>query len=373
MPDTLLEAVVGALAAAQRSAEGVAPPAALLWTDADGQWRPMLAALQKAYPYFYVLGEYHVATRCGPAIWLKCIVDRTLPEISPPPALAPVLYLPGVSRQDLRAGGDCPVSVQPLIELQYRGALWHQRNGRDWTVEAFLSSEDGIGLDVALDNRTREAIVRALPVLATEPLASLRGHRLDAEDFDRLSVGDPVRDLLGWMSEPEAFRGRCDPARWETFINICAREFGFDPDKDGPARAGDLMLNSNGKWASVWQRFRDAPRGYPGIAELLRNAKRRDLFVDQARQPQANEEREAQLRYALEAASDMPHEAVCERILALEAENSDRRGWIWADLGHSPLAQVLESLSRLAKMARTPLGGISIEGMATDYAADGWR
>ena len=75
--------------------------------------------------------------------------------------------------------------------------------------------------------------MRALPVLATEPIAPLRGRRLDADDFDRLSVGDPVRDLLGWMSEPEAFQARCDTARWEAFRNICTREFGFDPDKDG--------------------------------------------------------------------------------------------------------------------------------------------
>jgi hypothetical protein len=143
----------------------------------------------------------------APAIWLKCIVERTLPDLAPPADIVPILYLPGVSRQDLRAGGDCPAPVQPLIELQYRGTPWHQRNGRDWTLEAFLSSEDGLGLDIALDNRTREAMVRALPVLATEPLAPLRGHRLDADDFDRLSVGDPVRDLLGWMSEPETFQG----------------------------------------------------------------------------------------------------------------------------------------------------------------------
>ena len=27
--------------------------------------------------------------------------------------------------------------------------MWHQRNGRDWTAEAFLTSEQGLGLDVA--------------------------------------------------------------------------------------------------------------------------------------------------------------------------------------------------------------------------------
>lgn len=370
---TLLEALQRSLASATRSPEGVSEPTALIWTDSDGQWRPMLPALRSVLPYLYNLGVYEPKSHSGPAIWLKCVVERALPDIAPPAGVVPILYLPGVSRQDLRAGGDCPPAVQPLIELQYRGALWHQRNGRDWTVEAFLTSEDGVGLDISLDNRTREAMVRALGVLASEPLAGLRGRRLDAEDFDRLSVGDPVRDLLGWISEPEAFRRRCDPARWDAFRNICEREFAFDPDKDGPARAGDLLLNGDGKWAGVWLRFRDAPKGYPGVGELLRRAKPRDLLVDQARQPQINEEREAHLRYALEAVCNMPHEIACDRIVALEAEHQDRRAWVWADLGLSPLAQTLEPLSRLAKLARSPLGGSSIETMASDYANEGWR
>ena len=370
---TLLEALQRSLASATRSPEGVSEPAALIWTDSDGQWRPLLPALRAVLPYLYNLGAYDPKSHSGPAIWLKCVVERALPDIALPAGVVPILYLPGVSRQDLRAGGDCPPAVQPLIELQYRGALWHQRNGRDWTVEAFLTSDDGVGLDISLDNRTREAMVRALGVLASEPLASLRGRRLDAEDFDRLSVGDPVRDLLGWMAEPEAFRRRCDPARWDAFRNICEREFAFDPDKDGPTRAGDLLLNGDGKWAGVWLRFRDAPKGYPGVAELLRHAKARDLLVDQARQPQVNEEREAHLRYALEAVCNMPHEIACDRIVALEAEHRDRRAWVWADLGFSPLAQTLEPLSRLAKLARSPLGGSSIETMASDYANEGWR
>lgn len=370
---TLLEALQRSLASATRSPEGVSGPTALIWTDSDGQWRPMLPALRAVLPYLYNLGAYEPKSHSGPAIWLKCVVERALPDVALPAGVVPILYLPGVSRQDLRAGGDCPPAIQPLIELQYRGALWHQRNGRDWTVEAFLTSEDGVGLDISLDNRTREAMVRALGVLASEPLVGLRGRRLDAEDFDRLSVGDPVRDLLGWMSEPEAFRRRCDPARWDAFRNICEREFAFDPDKDGPARAGDLLLNGDGKWAGVWLRFRDAPKGYPGVAELLRRAKPRDLLVDQARQPQINEEREAHLRYALEAVCNMPHEIACERIVALEAEHRDRRAWVWSDLGFSPLAQTLEPLSRLAKLARSPLGGSSIETMASDYANEGWR
>lgn len=103
----------------------------------------------KAVPELYVLGPYAPEKRQGPVIWLKCFVERTLPDVSPPAGVVPILYLPNVSRQDLRAGGDCPPDLQLLIELQYRGAVWHQRNGPDWTVDAFLTSEDGVGLDIA--------------------------------------------------------------------------------------------------------------------------------------------------------------------------------------------------------------------------------
>src|SRR5690606_25284731 len=167
--------------------EGVAPPVAVLWTDADGQWQPLIPQLAKALPQLLCLGSYRPQERIGPVIWLRCVVDGALPSVVPPDA-TPILYLPKVSRQDLRAGGDCPAALQPLVELQYRGTVWHQRNGRDWTVEAFLTAENGCGLDIAQNIRTQDAMRRALPLLAVEPLAALRGRRLEADDFDRLTI-----------------------------------------------------------------------------------------------------------------------------------------------------------------------------------------
>jgi hypothetical protein len=371
-PGTMLEALLASLEAALRSPDGVADPAAILWTDADGQWRPLLATLRTALPQLYSLGDYEPATRTGPVIWLKCIVDRMLPDVSPAEGVVPILYLGEVDRQQLRAAGDCPPQLAPLVELQYRGAVWHQRNGRDWTVDAFLMSEYGLGLDVAVDTGTRDAFSRALPLLAAEPLAMLRGRRLEAEDFDRLTIGDPIRDLLSWMSNPDEFRARSAAARWETFRTVCMRDFDFDPEQDGEQKAGDLLLDGGGKWDVVWQRFCEAPKVYRGISALLRGPAK-SLLVESSRRPNVNAEKEESLRRDLADITEMPHHEACERVLALEKEHQERRKWVWAELGESPLAMALEPLARLAALARTPLGGATVEAVAEAYVNEGWR
>jgi hypothetical protein len=285
----------------------------------------------------------------------------------------PILYLPGVSRQGLRAGDDCPSELEPLIELQYRGAVWHQRNGRDWTVEAFLTSEDGLGLDIAQDHATRSAMLRALPLLATVPVASLRGRRLEAEDFDQLAIGDSIRDVLLWISAPEAFERQCDGARWASFKSVCFREFKFDPDSGGPQAAADGLLHGGGKWEEVWRRFCDSPSLYAGMSAFLRHAVPRDLLVDASRRPTLNDEQELLLSKELESVLTLPYAPACDRVITLDNEHRERRGWVWALLGESPYALALEPLARLAQAARTPLGGASAQTMAAEYAAHGWR
>ena len=53
-----------------------------------------------------------------------------------------------------------PAELQPLAELQYRGVLWSQKNGRDWTVNAFVQSRDG-GLGISGRGRPRKQGVRS--------------------------------------------------------------------------------------------------------------------------------------------------------------------------------------------------------------------
>src|SRR6266478_150621 len=371
----LVDALLASFNEAIRTADGVAAPVVLLWTDAESQWQELVTVLRGVVPQLYSLGLYNPQARIGPAIWLRCVVDRAIPEVAPPEGTTPILYLGGVSRQVLRGAADCPPLLQPLIELQYRGRVWHQPNGRDWSVEAFLTSEHGLGLNMALDDLTREAMLRALPILAETPLDGLRGKRLEAEDFDKLTVPDSIRELLRWMSAPEAFRRQANGARWEAFRNICRSEFGFDPENDGAEGAAALLATDGGKWDAVWDRFCEAPRLYAGIPDLLRSplASQGKLLFDSSRNPAENDYAEERLRTGLIEVAAMPHPQACARVLDLEAEHRKRRDWVWARLGESPLATALEPLARLARLAQASFGAATLESMIEIYTSDGWR
>ena len=110
------------------------------------------------------MGSYAPEKRTGPALWLRCIEARVV-EGAPPAGTTPMFYLPGVSREKLRAAEDCPQELAALVELQYRGVMWLHVNGKEWTPYAFLvSKHGGLGLDVAKDQATLEALAGALPV-----------------------------------------------------------------------------------------------------------------------------------------------------------------------------------------------------------------
>jgi len=75
----LLDAVRHSLMRARRYNPGdVVAPAAVLWTDADGQWRPVVEQLRGLMPELLTLGDHEQARRPGPAIWLSCVIKPTV-------------------------------------------------------------------------------------------------------------------------------------------------------------------------------------------------------------------------------------------------------------------------------------------------------
>ena len=370
---TLLEAITRRLRACLATPDGVESPAAILWTDPGREWAPLIDPVRVRLPELLILGDYDPERRTGPAIWLRCVVEGTVAVPGMPEGSVPILYLPGIGRQQLRAGEDCPRRLQPLVELMYRGALWLHPGGHDWTLTAFLASPKGLGLDLARDERTLEAVARAVREVAETPLGQLAGRRLEADDFDRLLTTDLYRDLLRWMSDPAVWRERIGVERWGAFRSQCRTQLRFDPDVDGEFVAGQRLGEGSGAWAEVWARFEEAPLSYSGIPELLRRSKPSNLFVDRSRWPDENEAGEGNVRSGLEAIGGLPHVEACARILQLETEHAERRGWVWSRMGLAPLAAVLEPLAVLAIHARTTLGGTSPEEIGHTYAAGPWR
>ncbi len=178
-------------------------PACILWPDHDRQWEAVIQVIQAELPELFILGDYEPDKRLGPAIWLRCVIAGSADEISLPRDHPPILYLPGVSRQDLRDIEKCPDSLRPLAELQYRGVIWSQINSKDWTILAFFKSDQGgLGLDVAQDNDTKNAMQLALYRLLDEDVSLLKGKHLDRDYFNTLLTGgDPIRDLLHWLDQ----------------------------------------------------------------------------------------------------------------------------------------------------------------------------
>ncbi|MBS7350581.1 MAG: BREX-1 system phosphatase PglZ type B, partial [Comamonas sp.] len=132
MSVTVLDRLAELLAKAPAgNSHTAATAAAVLWTDKERQWEGAIGQLRQAMPRLLTLGDFNIEQRSGPAIWLKCAIAGFMPEVEV--TGVPVVYLPGVSRADLRAIESCPRDLQPLAELQYRGVFWSQLNGKDWT------------------------------------------------------------------------------------------------------------------------------------------------------------------------------------------------------------------------------------------------
>jgi len=376
-PATFLGALVDALRQAGiYNRNDQVPPAAVLWPDKERQWEALAPLLREGLPLL-TLGSYDPVQGIGPAYWLRCMIARTLPGDTLPEDATPIIYLPGISRQEIRAVEECPKTLQPLAELQYRGVLWTQRNGRDWTIAAFLQSRDGgLGIEVGADQATRAALQRALVRLADEPVARLRDEApLRAPFFDGLLTPDEPRSLLLWLNDPEAYRQSVVSEEWAAFCAICKQKYGFDPTREEFVSVAESLGQRYGGWYQVWERYEEAPHSYPRIPELLRQAgpQQLSLFERSEVWPQSNEREESDLRKKLAALAQSASEEARVALYELEQRHGFRREWVWARVGKAPLAVALGSLVELAKATEHALGGITLESMVVAYADTGWR
>lgn len=377
-PRTFLESLARALrtAASYNSADQVAP-AAVLWPDGERQWEPLVAQLSTYLPVLQ-LGEYSPDAGRGPVYWLLCLVAHEL-EGGLPPGVPPIIYLPGISKQDLRAVEEAPKELQPLAELQYRGALFTQRNGRDWTIAAFIQSSDGgLGIDVGADQATKDAVLRARSLLGSVPMERLRrGAPLRSPFFDELLTPDLARNLLLWIDDGLQFERTSTPEELAAFSAQCKKTYGIDPREVGAVGVAEqLGQRETPAWDLAWQRFIEAPEQYPHMAERLRAARpTRDLglFNKPDSWPQDNEAAETEVRRVLAALGDAQPALARISVGQLEHDHGPRRSWVWGRLGRAPLARACEHLARLAALTDKPITGDNVVDIVQTYVDWGWQ
>lgn len=373
MSETVLDRLIAALSYAQAyNAGAYEAPVALLWPDETGQWTSIIDRVGEHLPVVS-LGDYGTVERRGPAYWVRCVVAGTVDAGLR--SGTPIVYLPGIARRALRAVDSCPAEIAPIAELQYRSQWFSHPNSRDWSVRALLSHPDrGLGLRIADDADTSEALALALDRLLDERVDRLATQVLDADYFRDLINPDPVRSLLGWLDDPHGYRDRLDAAQWTAFVQQCKADYGFDPTLDGEVSAAHKLGDCKGGWAHVWERFAETPERFPGIVDQLRKARPDELIVENfGAWPQDNEMAEDQLRNSLRDFEALTVEGARKEVSSLDAEHADRRRTVWADLERAPLAFALEQLVLLAELTTQPLASGDLAALTADYAERGWR
>ncbi|WP_419917289.1 BREX-1 system phosphatase PglZ type B [Candidatus Poriferisodalis sp.] len=348
-------------------------PIALLWPDGERQWESLVPQLRERM-HIISFGAFDQEARRGRAYWLRCVIANTV-AIDDAPSGTPVVYLPGVSRDSLRAIESVDAELAPLSALQHRCQWIGHPNGRDWTVRAMLANKErGLGLSVAADSETATALVDSLPELAGQNWNRLESKYIDAAFLNRLLNPDLVRSLLDWLDDPQETRASLTHGAWSAFVQQCKSEFGFDPSTESEIEAARRLGAGEGHWVHAWHRFRENPSEYPDIPNRLRQAQPNELLPSNPGSwPGLAEDEEEKLRGALERVAHETPENARSLLLDLEDQHKVRRGYVWADLGWTPLALALEHLAELARLTSMGSSGETVESIVEWYASAGWK
>jgi len=369
---TILESILKSIrSAASYNKHELAAPRVILWPDEERLWTQCIEPLRASYPALWSLGDYAPDQATGPAAWLRYQLEKQSGED------VPVIYLPGIGRSAFRSAEQCPNQAKHLFALQFQGQFWTQKNGKNWTPFAFLSSVDGgLGLDVASDQETKKAIQECLLALLEVELDALRVGKLEAGDFRAIVTKDPAQTLLRWMGDPGKIKLDLQRlgAEWDSFCAVCWAEYQFDPEKDGAITAAEKLISSAPAWKLVWARYKEAPLAYPGIKEVLESVIPCDLFemVGEYR-PSYNRKEEGRLEKDLLTLSSASSKDALAKIQTLAAEHAHRSTWVWATLGESPLAIAISHLRDLAEVIQASGNPSTWEALAEYYSMLGWK
>ncbi len=282
-----------------------------------------------------------------------------MPDAGLPAGDPPVVYLPGVSRADLRAveqfaaaaaaPGRAAIPRRSLVAAQ-RPRLDHRRlpaggrrrprvRGRRRRGDARRPGASAAQVGRRAGARPAQGGAPARPLLRRPP----QPRRAAA-----CCAGWTIRRATGRRSTPSPGR----PSR------LSRRKYGFDPEEDGPSPP-PASRRPRGALGAVWHRFAEAPALYPNLPERLRAARPsnfRSLF-DEARAGHRTTRRAR--RSCAQRCRSFATRCRTRRPPPCPAwkPSTPSAGRGWGALGRAPLAAALGRLAALAEGTAVPLAG----------------
>lgn len=378
MAKSIYDKVLSALKEAENhNSHVMIKPEVILWPDPESQWVEIMDLLKESIAHLFTYGPYAPEKKQGPAIWLKCMMAKMLPEANWTANDTPIIYLPGVAKADLRNVENAVFNFQPLLEYQYTGTLFIQENGREWSILAFIENPTyGLGVRVAKDIATKEALKKALPAIFQDREVLANKTIIDADHLNNQLFPDIIPTILKWMCKGDEFLRDMNPGKRDAFYTLCKSQYEFEPDHRNIKAIAEKLGSQKNSWKYVWQLYATAPNKYPELEALLRLAKPADLGVGifafpEESWPQVNEEREQSLAQALTKVAKQEAPKALSSLKELEKGHGIRRIWLWHELGKAPLADALQYLVTMADRAGKPYSFNSIESLATYYTSEG--
>lgn len=348
-------------------------PAAILWTDKEAAWQSAMPLLKSAMPELLELGDYNPEQRTGPAVWLKCVIAGLTSPLETDKV--PVIYLPGVSRRELRAIETCPSHLTMLAELQYRSRWWATpNNNRDWTVSGFLANNTiGLELDIAKDKVTQETLAQALEPLLEAEVNTLQGKRITSAELGVLVVEDPIRDLLHWLDSP-AIADSWSVMRQTMLQQYCQREYGLNADdKDRDTFLANLCEQPQPVWSALWARFEDMAERLPGLLKQLETVEPLALALNSECYLSLALKEEHALANRFAAMASQSDLEIEPEITRLQTEYEERSESLWSRLDYTPYVCALPHFAKLIELKNKPFGGPDIDVMASAYEREFWQ
>ena len=351
-------------------------PNVILWPDPDNQWLPIIDTLRSEIPGFLTFGQFKPEEKKGPAIWIKCMVNKALSEADWEDDDIPVVYLPGIAKADFKDIEEASNLLQPLMEYQFTGNLWLQENGKEWTILAFMQNEDqGLGLDIARDSATKDALIKTLPKYFQEEKSYFKG-QIDADFLNQKLVPQVIPNLLKWMENGDKALSHLSKEERAAFEDIIKGQYELKLDHSLVLDYALKLGLQKDAWPNVWQYFANAPHKFPKVIEYLDKATPSDLGTGMFKLPEdswpsVNTSMEKELEDALKKIANKTPQEAQKLLVELCGKHQKRLEWIWAEMGQAPFAMSLPYLMQLADLCSKPYDNSSIDSLTKYYKEEG--